>query len=432
MSQELSIGLLGFGTVGAGVVKHLEKNGELIGARTGVRPVVRRIADLDTTTDRGVPIDPEILTTDAEAVVDDPALDVIIELIGGTDAARRFILKALGSGKPVVTANKALLAHHGDEIFAAAEAGAADIYYEASTAGGIPIIKALREGLSANHIESIYGILNGTCNYILTRMERENADFQEVLADAQRLGYAEADPGLDIDGGDTAHKTTIMASLAYGTWFGMDNLHVEGIRNLELADIRNAAANGYRIKQLGIIKLENGQVQMRVHPALIPVHSMLAGVSDVFNAVFVKGDIVGETMFYGRGAGQDATASAVIADLVDVCLNITHNTAHRVSGFRDHASYTDELTPITRIRCRYYLRFGVIDVPGVLGQLAQILGANNISIASVHQTETDLDAVPVIFTTHMALEADIRKALTEIQQLEIVRAEPVMIRIEDL
>ncbi len=431
MPQELHIGLLGFGTVGAGVVKHLQKNGELIGARTGVRPVVTRIADLDITTDRGVTVAPEILCTDADAVIEDPKIDVVVELIGGTGVARRLILKALGLGKPVVTANKALLADHGNEIFAAAEAGQADIYYEASVAGGIPIIKSLREGLAGNHIESIYGILNGTCNYILTRMERENAAFGPILDDAQRLGYAEADPALDIDGGDTAHKTTIMASLAYGSWFGMDEIHIEGIRHLELADIRNAAALGYRIKLLGIIKYVDGQVQMRVHPTMVPQNAMLANVSDVYNSVFVRGDVVGETMFYGRGAGQDATTSAVIADLVDVCLNLKHNVAHRVSSFRPHSNYTDSLMPMNDITSRYYFRFCVVDVPGVLSALSKVLGDNQISIATVQQTEVDTEHVPVVFTSHQAREADVQKALTEIEELDIVRAKPVMLRIED-
>ncbi len=432
MTKELQVGLLGFGTVGAGVVKYLQMNGELIGRRTDVRPVLARIADLDITTDRGVAVDPALLTTDAAAVINDPDVDVIVELIGGTTAARQYILEALGQGKPVVTANKALLAHHGAEIFAAAEAGGADIYYEASVAGGIPIIKALRESLAGNHILTIYGILNGTCNYILSRMEDAAMEFEPVLKEAQKLGYAETDPALDVDGTDTAHKTAILASLAYGTWFGLEEMHVEGIRHVLLADIRNAADRGYRIKLLGIIKLDNGEIQMRVHPTLIPKDAMLAKVDDVFNAVFVNGDVVGETMFYGRGAGQDATASAVLADLVDVGLNLKHNASHRVSAFRPHASYTDSLSPMAEITCRYYLRMALADKPSVLAQIARILGDNQISIASVSQTEVDAETVPVIFITHEAREADIQCALEEIGKLDVVRSEPVMLRIEDM
>lgn len=432
MAKELRIGLLGFGTVGTGVVKCLEKNGELIGARSGVRPIIGKIADLDTETDRGVTLAHGILTTDAESVINDPDIDVIVELIGGTTVARSFVLKALGNGKPVVTANKALLAIHGNEIFAAAKAGDADIYYEASVAGGIPIIKSLREGLTANHFESIYGIFNGTCNYILTRMENEGIDFDTVLKQAQDLGYAEADPGLDIDGGDTAHKTTILASLAYGTWFGMDEVYIEGIRNLQLVDIDNAARLGYKIKLLGIIKCSNNNVQMRIHPTLIPADAMLASVSDVFNAVFVEGDIVGQTMFYGRGAGQDATASAVVGDIIDVCLNLKHKVAHRVNGFRAHSSYKDSLMPVEDITCRYYLRLALVDNPGVLASITKTLGDNQISIASVVQTEVAQDVVPVVFITHEATERDMRKALDDMKKANIVSAEPVMLRIEDI
>ena len=429
--KTLRVGLLGFGTIGTGVVKWLQANGELIAARCGVQPVITRIADLDTTRDRGVKLAPGVLGNDAMAVINDPSIDVIIELIGGEGAARKFILEALSRGKPVVTANKLLLAHHGAEIFAAARKHGADIYYEASVAGGIPIIKALREGLAGNHIQRIYGILNGTCNYILTRMEREGASFDAVLQDAQRLGYAEADPALDIDGHDTAHKTTILASLAYGEWFGSKAIHVEGIRGLDIQDLRNAAAAGYRIKLLGIIKLERGDIQMRVHPALIPLNSLLASVNEVFNAVQVRGDAVGDTMFYGRGAGMDATASAVIADLIDVGLNLSFNAAHRVSAFRAHRGYKD-LTPMSAVTCRYYLRLQLLDQPKVLARIASVLGDHGISLASVVQKEQSQQSVPVVFITHAAREENVRRALAEVEQLDVVQAKPVLIRIEDV
>ncbi len=431
MAKELKIGLLGFGTVGTGVVKSLQENGALIAARSGVQPVIGRIADLDLESDRGVAIDRTIMTTDANAVIDDPEIDVIVELVGGTTVAKEFVLRALRNGKPVVTANKALLAEHGDEIFQTAEANNADIFYEASVAGGIPIIKSLREGLIANHITSIYGILNGTCNYILTRMEREDIDFQPVLEDAQRLGFAEADPGLDIDGGDTAHKTTILASLAYGSWFGMEGICIEGIRNLELVDIKNAAKLGYKIKLLGIIKCEGRRVEMRVHPTLIPEYAMLASVDNEFNSVFVEGDVVGPTMFYGRGAGQDATASAVVSDILDVSLNLAHGSAHRVTGFRAHERYPDGLMPMDDITCRYYLRLALVDNPGVLASITKILGEHRISIASISQTEVEQEVVPVVVLTHDAREADIQSALNDIESLDVVKAKPVMLRIED-
>lgn len=431
--REIKVGLIGFGTVGTGVVKGIQENADLIEARVGVRPTIHRIADLDITTDRGISIDPSILTDKVEDVLDNPDIDVVVELVGGPTIAKDFVLRALSNGKPVVTANKALLAYHGDEIFATAKASGADIFYEASVAGGIPIIKALREGLVANHIESIYGILNGTCNYILTRMENEGLDFDDVLQEAQDLGYAEAEPSLDIDGDDTAHKTTILASLAYGEWFGMNALHMEGIRDLDLRDLRYAARAGYKLKLLGIIKLGGNKIQMRVHPTLIPSESQLAQVSDVFNAVYVKGDIVGDTMFYGRGAGMDATASAVIADIVDVALNLKFEAAERVSAFRPHRQYSDVLG-MEDIQSRYYLRLQVTDEPNVLGAIANILGNADISIASITQEEASpgADTVPIILITHQAREKLIDQALIDITNLTSVRARPVMLRIEDL
>lgn len=299
--KEVKVGIIGFGTVGAGVAENILKNSEVVAKRTGVKLVLTRIADLDITTDRGVAVPRELLTTDAAVAIRES--DIVVELVGGTTIAKKFILEAISAGKHVVTANKALLALHGKEIFDAAEKAGVDVCYEASVAGGIPIIKALREGLVSNRISRIYGIMNGTCNYILTRMENEGADFHTVLADAQKLGYAEANPSLDIDGFDTAHKTSILASLAFGRWFGMDPVFVEGIRDLALDDLRYADELGYRIKLLAIIKSNNGKVQMRVHPTLIPKSTLLANISDVFNGVMVEGDAVGQTLFYGRGAG---------------------------------------------------------------------------------------------------------------------------------
>ena len=429
--KEVKVAIIGFGTVGAGVAENILKNGEVIAKRTGVKLVLTRIADLDITTDRGVAVPKELLTTNAAEAIE--SADIVVELIGGTTIAKKFILDAIKAGKHVVTANKALLAMHGEEIFDAAEKAGVDVCYEASVAGGIPIIKALREGLVSNRINRIYGIMNGTCNYILTRMENEGADFDTVLADAQKLGYAEANPSLDIDRFDTAHKTSILASLAFGRWFGMDPVHVEGIRGLELADLQYADELGYRIKLLAIIKLIDGKVQMRVHPTLIPKSTLLAGISDVFNGVMVEGDTVGQTLFYGRGAGRSATASAVVADITDVALNIVNGSVRRIPAFRPGEQF-DEVVSIDEAASRYYLRFMVKDCPGVLASITQILAEKSISISSLIQHERrDADGVvPLVILTHKAVEKEIRSALGEIDTLSINHSPVKLMRIEDI
>ena len=430
--KELGVGIIGFGTVGAGVAQCLLENGDVIARRDGVKLVLKRVADLDITTDRGVKIPAGVLTTNAMEAIEE--CDIIVELVGGTTVAKTFILEALKRGKPVVTANKALLAKYGEEIFAAAEKTGADVYYEASVGGGIPIIKSLREGFAGNRIRRMYGILNGTCNYILTRMERTGEDFDVVLKDAQKLGYAEANPSLDIDGFDTAHKTAILASLAYGKWFGMDPVYVEGITNVSMNDIRCAASLGYKVKLLAIIKqdAETGKLEIRVHPTLIPVNSMLASVSDVFNAVRVDGDYVGNTLFYGRGAGREATASAVVGDIVDVALNLTDGARQRVPSYNKANLFT-ELVPMEEIETRCYLRFTVADKPGVLAKITNILAAADISISSLIQNETkDEDFATLVMMTHKAKEADIKNAIAEIEKLDDVTSNIKMIRIEDI
>jgi len=431
MMTEVRVGIIGFGTVGAGVADCLLRNGHLISERTGLRPVLARVADIDTTSDRGVALPPGVLTTDSFGLIEDPEVDVVVELVGGTGIAKEFILRALAVGKPVVTANKALLATHGEEIFSAAEKSSADVYYEASVGGGIPCIKAVREGLVANRIKEIVGILNGTCNYILTRMEREKADFAEVLAAAQQAGYAEADPSLDVDGIDTAHKATILASLAYGEWFGMAPFHVEGIRAVSLQDIAYAAELGYRIKLLAVIKEDEGAVQMRVQPTLIPVRSLLGHVDGVFNAIWVRGDTAGGTMYYGRGAGREATASAVVADVVDVSLNLKYGSHRRVPAFRPHDAY-ERVMPMAETRTRYYIRLQALDRPGVMALVSGILGRHAISIASLTQKEVDQPSVPMVILTHRAREAAIQQALQEMGRLSEIVVAPVMFRIEDL
>ncbi len=428
--KELGIGLLGFGTVGAGVVENLQKNGDLLARRVGAKLVLRRIADLDLDRDRGVKVDRSILTKDAYAVIEDPSVNVVVELVGGTGIARDFILKALSLGKPVVTANKALLAEHGEEIYALAEQKNTEVYFEASVGGGIPIIKALREGLVANRIESIYGILNGTCNYILTRMEQEHLPFDQVLQEAQKAGYAEAEPSLDVDGIDTAHKAVILASLAYGFPVPMKSVHIDGIRGIAQADIGYAADLGYRVKLLAIIKSAGGEVEVRVHPTLVPHRHVLASVGGVFNAVVVNGDVAGDTLYYGRGAGRAATSSAVLSDLADVARNLVAGSARR--GPAAIRSGDGRIRPIGEIDARYYLNLALLDRPGMLARVAQILGRHEISIASVLQKEARTgEHVPVIIVTHRAQEKHFRAALEEIDALDVVGAKTVRIRIED-
>ena len=363
--RNINVGIIGFGTVGAGVAEALIKNGDLIANRMGFHPVVKRIADLDITTDRGVDVPKSLLVTDAHLVTDAEDIDIVIELVGGTTFAKTIILRAIEHGKSIVTANKALLATYGKELFEAARAHGVDIGFEASVGGGIPCIKALREGLAGNHIRSMLGILNGTCNYILTKMEADHADFESVLADAQKNGYAEANPALDVDGIDTAHKAAVLASLAYGRWFTAQDVSTEGIRSVTSRDIECASRLGYRIKLLAILKNHGGRVQVGVHPALIPIKSLLGSVNDVFNAVWVEGDVVGKTMYYGRGAGRQATASAVVGDVVDIGLNLMNGCSRRLPAFPVYDGCQD-LIPDGETSSRYYIRMRVLDQPGVI------------------------------------------------------------------
>ena len=431
--KEIGVAVLGFGTVGAGVVDTLQKNGALLAERLGLRLVLRGVADLDLKTDRGVKVDPALLTTDGAALIARPDVDVVVELIGGTGVAKKFILQALQLGKPVVTANKKLLAEYGEEIHRVAEEHKTEILFEASVGGGIPIIKALREGLCANRIERIYGILNGTCNYILTRMEEEKLPFDEVLKAAQAAGYAEAEPSLDIDGHDTAHKAAVLASLAYGCNVPLAKVKVSGIRGLAAADIAYAADMGYRIKLLAIIQGGADGVEVSVQPTLVAHSHQLAAVSGVFNAVLVKGDVVGTTLYYGRGAGRAATASAVVADLADAALNL------RAGGRRRDLSAVHAKTPVVfrdpgEIVARHYLRFSMKDQPGTLARVATVLGQHRIGIDSVMQKEATKNAayVPVILVTGPAQEREMSAALAEIAAMDGATDRPtVLYRIED-
>jgi homoserine dehydrogenase len=366
----------------------------------------------------------------------------VVELMGGTTTAREVTLRALRQGKPVVMANKALLSMHGEELFATAQNFGTNLYYEASVAGGIPIIKVLREGLIGNRITRLYGIVNGTCNYILTRMKLEGADFQDVLADAQRLGFAEAEPSLDVDGHDAAHKIGILASLAHGFWVNPRDIHVEGIRHVSKLDIKFATQLGYTIKLLGVVKCGEGccteskrsgagpRIQVTVYPTLISNSHVLASVNHVFNAVYVRGDIVGDTLYYGRGAGQDATASAVLSDLADAALDLKCASQSRVPPFVPHEREGTVLK-IDEVVSRYYLRLSVVDQPGTLAKISAILGQLKIGISSVIQPEGhEGESVPLILMMHDAPNAAMRKALSRIGQLPVIKAPPVMIRVE--
>jgi homoserine dehydrogenase len=437
--QQVSLGIIGAGTVGGGVYQALQKNGGLLACRTGVAYRIAKMAARDLSKARAVAIPSALLTTDWQSVVDDPAVQIVVELMGGTTTAREVALRALRLGKPVVMANKALLSAHGEELFAAALKYEANLYYEASVAGGIPIIKVLREGLVGNRITRLYGILNGTCNYILTRMKLEGADFNAVLGDAQRLGFAEADPSLDIDGFDAAHKAGILASLAYGFWVKPQDVYVEGIRKITRLDIQFAGQLGYTIKLLGCVKQtekprkkakDGPRVQVSVYPVLVPNSHVLASVNHVFNAIYVRGDVVGDTLYYGRGAGQDATASAVLSDLADAALDLKCGGHSRVPAFMPHEK-AGVVMKIDEVVSRYYLRLHVIDRPGTLARIAAILGDAKIGISSVIQPEGhEGESVPLIFMIHDAPNAAMQKALTTIGRLPVVKAPPTLIRVE--
>lgn len=429
--KTIGIGLLGFGTVGTGVVMGLQKNQALLENRTGFKLELRKIADIDLQRDRGVSLPPGILTNDAQATIANPEIDIVVELIGGKTVAREMITQALKRGKPVVTANKALLAEHGAELFDLAEANRTDIFFEASVGAGIPLIRSLREGLVSNRIQSIYGILNGTCNYILTRMEQNRMSFATALKEAQKAGYAEADPALDVDGIDTAHKAVILASLAYGFNVPMSEVAVEGIQGLDAMDLHYALELGYRIKMLAVIEQENGEVAVRVHPTLVPMDHILASVSGVFNAVLIEGDEVGDVLFYGKGAGRDSTASAILSDVVDAARNLVFGSARRTPGFVRYTPH-GKVKAVGDTDVRYYLRLTLLDKPGVFGQIATVLGRHGVGLASVLQKEKMAGKhVPVIIITHHGKEQAFRSAVDELDALPVVGAKTVRFRIED-
>jgi len=427
----IGVGILGFGTVGTGTAQILLRNRHLLKERSGVDINLKKIADLDITRDRGIKIPKGILTTRADDVITDPGIHIVVELIGGTTVAKDFILKAICHGKHVVTANKALLATHGIEIFRTAEKAGVEIGFEASVAGGIPIIKVLREGLVANRIKAVYGIINGTTNYILTKMTTEKAEYADVLKEAQKLGYAEADPTYDVEGVDSAHKLAILASLAFGVQYTLKDVHREGISWISPMDIEFAHELGYTLKLLGIAKETNGKVELRVHPTLLPTDFLISKVDGVFNAVYVEGDAVGSTLYYGRGAGDLPTGSAVVSDIVDISRHITAGSAGRFSAFFKTAKPLP-LMKMEDVTSMYYFRFSAIDKPGVLSKISGILGKHNISIASVIQKDRhEGKAVPLVVLTHRAREKDVMRAVKEINRLPIVVGRAVYIRVEN-
>jgi homoserine dehydrogenase len=427
-SIRINVGIIGVGTVGAGVARALLEKSRLLEQRVGARVVLRRACDRDFRHPQGIKLPPRLRTRDPNDILRDPEIHIVAELIGGVEPARSYILEAFRQGKHVVTANKALLAKHGAELFAAAARAKRDLYFEASVGGGIPIIKALREGLVANEIDTILGIVNGTSNYILTQMREQQLSFHEALLEAKHHGYAERNPSLDIEGHDASHKLAILTLLGFGVQVPLERIYVEGISKISQADIQYADELGYCIKPLAIAKQVDHELDVRVHPALLAKSHLLANVNGVYNAIYVHGDMVGSTLFYGRGAGQNPAASSVVSDIGDVARTIVtgHSSRILLGGHR-----RSRLRRTGNIETRYYMRFLVTDKPGVLAKIAGVLGRHHISIASVHQKERRAArVVPVVMMTHEAKESDVRQALQHIDRLGFAKQPTVTIRTE--
>lgn len=434
--KPIHVGLLGIGTVGGGTFAVLRRNQEEITRRAGRGIVIKMVADKDLGRARKLVGDAAEITDDAHKVVGNPDIDIVVELIGGTKVAKDLILAAIDNGKHVVTANKALLATHGNEIFLAAQKKGVMVAFEAAVAGGVPIIKALREGLTANRIEWIAGIINGTSNFILSEMREKGSSFKDVLAEAQRLGYAEADPTFDVEGVDTAHKLTIMAAIAYGIPMQFDKAYTEGISKLTKEDIRYAEELGYRIKLLGITRRTSAGIELRVHPTLIPSRRLIANVEGVMNAILVKGDAVGATLYYGAGAGAEPTASAVVADLVDVTRMHTADPEHRVPhlAFQPDRMSDTPILAMEEVETSYYLRLRVLDRPGVLADITRILADMSISIDAMVQKEPSEgeEQVDIIMLTHLTQEKNVNAAIKRIESLPVVSGKVTRIRLEQL
>ncbi len=428
--KKLNIGLVGFGTVGAGVARIILEDADSIAARSGVRLNLKAVCDIDTTTDRGVALPSGGLSDRVEAVLDDPEVDVVVELVGGTTFAKKVITKALDRGKQVVTANKAVLARHGGELFEHAAKCERSISFEASVCGVVPIIRAIRDGYVGTEITQIMGIVNGTCNYVLTRMTEDGASYEQALKSAQDRGYAESDPSLDVDGGDSAHKLAVLARLAFAEDVEFEHIHVEGIRDIGPIDIQFGAEMGYVPKLLAIGKRVGGELDLRVHPVFLPRQHPLAAVGGAFNAVWLRGEASGDTMHYGRGAGQMPGATAVVSDLVDVGLGRAAINAGAFAALRGGLPKA-AVRNIADIETHYYLHFRVLDRPGVLSAISGVLGSKGISIASARQQEQSSERdVPIVMVTHLGREGDVTAALKEIDALEVVKQKTRLIRIE--
>ncbi len=434
--QSVKVGVLGLGTVGSGTVNVLRRNLKEITRRAGRDIVISRAADRSFDEPKACDTTGIALTTDAHDIVCDPSIQIVVELIGGTGIARELVLEALANGKHVVTANKALIAMHGNELFAKAQEKGVTIAFEAAVAGGIPIIKAMREGLAANSIEWLAGIINGTGNFILTEMRDKARDFAEVLTEAQALGYAEADPTFDVEGIDAAHKLTIMASIAFGIPLQFDKAYTEGISKISQEDVKYASELGYRIKHLGISKKTEQGIELRVHPTLIPHRRLIANVDGVMNAVLVQGDAVGPTLYYGAGAGSDATASAVVADIIDIVRALTTDPENRVPhlAFQPDALVDTPILAMSEVVTSYYLRIHTEDKPGVLADITRILSEQEISIEAILQKEPEQQGgiVPVIMLTQKVIEKNMDTAISQIEALQSVQDSVMRIRMESL
>ncbi len=432
--KKIRIGMVGFGTVGAGVAKIILENSDTIKAKTGIELELAKVVDLDTTSVRSVVLPEGMLTDDLNAIVDDPSIDIGVELIGGTTVAKDIQVGMLKASKHVITANKALLAKHGPELYKTARDNNVCIAFEASCAGGVPIVSAIRTGLAANDISALYGILNGTCNYILSNMTANGTSFDEVLKAAQEKGYAEADPTLDINGEDSAHKLAILASLAFGYDIALEDISIEGIEDVSIEDINYAQEMGYVLKLLAIgEKNADGRISLRVHPAFLAKDSALARVDGPFNAVSVFGDAVGQTMYYGRGAGMMPTASAVVADIIEVAMGNSQHLFNAQTVLPREVTIQN-IEPVDNLMSRFYIRLMVTDVPGTFAKIGNILAEHDTSISGIlqHEAQCEGSAVPVVITTHPNLQKSVSAVLCDLKKLEIVQEEPVSIRIVDI
>lgn len=430
--KQVNVGIIGFGTVGAGTAEVLLNNRETISSRVGSEIVVKRIADLDLDTDRGIKLPSGILTKDAMAIINDPDIQIVVELIGGLKKAKDFILAALKKGKHVVTANKALLAEYGSEIYKTAEENGVTIAFEASVGGAIPVIRSIREGLSANNIQTIMGIVNGTSNYILTRMTQDGLPYDEAVAGAVKLGYAEDPPTLDVNGSDAAHKLAILISVAFGVPVDYDAIYKEGIDSLTPDDISFARDFGYNIKLLAIARYKNGKIEARVHPAMVPKNHIMANVNEAYNAIYVEGDFAGPSLYYGLGAGRRPTGSAVASDIISLARQMNSGAVSMMPPLAHvRAKKKIKMQGIEDLVTPYYFRFSAVDKPGVLSKIAGVLGDNNISISSVIQKgRGETGSVPVVMLTHEARERDVIKAMKRLARMNIFTDKAMMIRVE--